>query len=203
MKKPVITPAAIAALADGNTANFIAALTPGGIEAQEAAGQRDMVANTRLPKEIIHSTDVNPIVLASKGFEFLGDYDDLFYSVKLPAGWKLVPTDHSMWSDLVDDKGRVRANIFYKAAFYDRSAHMSFNPRFYVNSEYEGGSYAPDARKRYFVTDRLNPDNPPFRGEFFTRQRDNWGQDTEESNKVYAWLKTNYPDYEKSFAYWD
>jgi hypothetical protein len=44
--------------------------------------------------------------------------------VSLPPGWKVVPTDHSMWSDLVDAKGEKRASIFYKAAFYDRDAFI-------------------------------------------------------------------------------
>ena len=29
-----------------------------------------------------------------------------------------------MWSDLLDDKGVKRGSIFYKAAFYDRSAFL-------------------------------------------------------------------------------
>jgi hypothetical protein len=43
---------------------------------------------------------------------------------KLPAGWKKVATEHSMWSDLLDDQGRKRAAIFFKAAFYDYSAFI-------------------------------------------------------------------------------
>jgi hypothetical protein len=38
---------------------------------------------------------------------------------------QLVNSDHAMWSYLVDELGRERVSIFYKAAFYDRSAHMS------------------------------------------------------------------------------
>jgi hypothetical protein len=50
------------------------------------------------------------------------DGNDLFYDAKLPEGWKLEPTDHSMWSRIVDNQGQERVKIFYKAAFYDRSA---------------------------------------------------------------------------------
>jgi hypothetical protein len=32
-----------------------------------------------------------------------------------------------MWSQLVDAEGVPRVAIFYKAAFYDRKAHMSFD----------------------------------------------------------------------------
>jgi hypothetical protein len=50
--------------------------------------------------------------------------NSIFCNAELPKGWKKRATDHSMWSELVDDKGVVRAQIFYKAAFYDRSAFM-------------------------------------------------------------------------------
>lgn len=40
MSEKNITPAAIQAAVSGNIENFIAASTPGGIEAQEAAGQQ-------------------------------------------------------------------------------------------------------------------------------------------------------------------
>lgn len=52
--------------------------------------------------------------------------DELFFDVHLPAGWNINPTDHPMWSTLVDSEGKERANIFYKAAFYDRDAFVNF-----------------------------------------------------------------------------
>ncbi len=53
--------------------------------------------------------------------ETVGDH--LFYDVTLPEGWKITPTEHPMWSNLVNNKGKIIANVFYKAAFYDRGAH--------------------------------------------------------------------------------
>lgn len=50
-RKLQITPAAIVAALAGDTSNALAAMTPGGIEAQEAAGQRALVASTTLPKD--------------------------------------------------------------------------------------------------------------------------------------------------------
>ena len=43
-----------------------------------------------------------------------------------------------MWNEIIDAKGHVRGTMFYKAAFYDRSAHMSLNSRYRVHSEYIG-----------------------------------------------------------------
>ena len=118
-----MTPAALLALMGGDEENFLAASTPGGIERQEKEGQESFVASETLPKDMQGCSREK---LEKIGFVFGDDIDDLFVSVVMPEGWKKEPTDHSMWSKLVDEKGRERASIFYKAAFYDRSAHMSF-----------------------------------------------------------------------------
>lgn len=128
-----ITPAAFSAAVSGNMHNFMVAITPGGIEAQEAAGQRSLVANENLPKEML---GCNREMLEKIGIKFGADIDDLFVKVQLPNGWKKQATDHSMWSDLIDEQGRKRASIFYKAAFYDRSAHISLYCR-YIISRYD------------------------------------------------------------------
>lgn len=95
----------------------------GVIEAQEARGQAKLVESELLPTEIIWSTEQDFLDL---GFEFGEPQKDdpIFRPAKLPEGWKKVPTDHSMWSAILDEQGRERVQVFYKAAFYDRSAHM-------------------------------------------------------------------------------
>lgn len=98
---------------------------PGAIEASEARGQRELVVSEQLPAEIRPAT--GRFELESAGVKF-GDpapEDKLFVKASLPPSWKKRPTDHSMWSELVDDRGKVRAQIFYKAAFYDRWAFMN------------------------------------------------------------------------------
>jgi hypothetical protein len=50
--------------------------------------------------------------------------DPLFQQATLPEGWSKQPTDHSMWTKIVDDRGVERVEVFYKAAYYDRSAFM-------------------------------------------------------------------------------
>lgn len=92
-----------------------------GIEAQEAAGARQMVLSTVLPVQ--GSEDPR---FAELGF-VLGDVvegDDLFRHAELPVGWSRKGTGHSMWTDVVDERGITRVAVFYKAAFYDRSANM-------------------------------------------------------------------------------
>lgn len=107
---------------DRTWGNFMAALVPGGIEQQEKDGQRQFVNESTLPKEMLGCTRQD---LEALGIVFGEDADDLFVNVTLPKGWSKRPTEHSMWSDLIDDQNRVRARLFYKAAFYDRSAHLS------------------------------------------------------------------------------
>lgn len=94
------------------------------VERQEAQGQRELVTDDTLPVDMNQECKSK---LEDAGVVF-GDTvagDRLFRLCKLPAGWKKVATDHSMWSDLVDDQGVKRASIFYKAAFYDRRASLT------------------------------------------------------------------------------
>ena len=142
MKKDnlLITPAALSALGNGDIDNFMVAATPGGIEAQEAAGQKALCNASELPRDFNCCKKED---FERMGIKFLSDpatledAKDIFVKVELPAGWKIVPTSHSMWSDLVDGKGRKRAAIFYKAAFYDRNAHISAVCRYAIESQYE------------------------------------------------------------------
>lgn len=94
---------------------------PGGIEAMEAKGQGEFVLSEALPTKMVGVTEDE---LAALGF-VLGpayDGDPLFRDAKLPEGWSKRPTDHDMWSDIIDAQGEVRFAVFYKAAFYDRRA---------------------------------------------------------------------------------
>jgi hypothetical protein len=117
--------AAFYAALRGDLPNALIASTEGGIEAQEARGQRDFVEAETLPKD-----GLDDAICEALGISVIGDYDDLFYRVSLPVGWSKRATDHSMHSELLDDKGRKRAGIFYKAAFYDRAAHIGFVSRY-------------------------------------------------------------------------
>lgn len=106
----------------GLYANALVALTPGGIERQEAEGQRNLVRHAdRLP--IQGTSGAGRQKWEAAGFVFGEVIDDLWVACTFPSGWKMVATDHSMWNDVVDETGKKRALVFYKAAFYDRSAH--------------------------------------------------------------------------------
>ena len=104
---------------------FLEALATGGtraIEHQEKRGQAALVASQNFPLDIRGASREQ---LEAIGFVFGEKVDNLFQQVKLPAGWKVEPTDHSMWSSIIDSDGNERGSIFYKAAFYDRCAFAS------------------------------------------------------------------------------
>ena len=97
------------------------------IEAQEARGQQMLVRSTYLPTELLRCTEEDIEALGIILGSVLKD-DPLFREATLPEGWTLVPAEgHSMWNYVVDDKGNRQVAIFYKAAFYDRRAHMSLD----------------------------------------------------------------------------
>lgn len=111
--------------ADDTLTKFMVALEPegAGILAQEAQSQRELLASTRLPTEVLYAEDAD---FEALGFTFgpPDSADPMFRDATLPKGWKREGSDHAMWSYVVDERGFRRVSVFYKAAFYDRSAHM-------------------------------------------------------------------------------
>ena len=199
MAKLRMTPAALSAAAMGDVDNFLAAATPGGIERQEAAGQASFVAQETLPIECPKTE------LETLGFVFGEPKDDLFVAVTFPDGWTKKATDHSMWSDLLDPKGRKRGAMFYKAAFYDRNAHMGrLATRYSVSAEYLDADLKPThgepAKYRAVVVDNatgdaiLRTDTCDGRAYSVHTQLCVWAK---------QWLDEQFPQHCNPLAYWD
>ncbi len=212
---------------------WLLGLNPGAIEEQEAKGQQELVESLQLPKtcnsprglnasEIYHKLGIKTFT-GSKG-------DDLFMGVKLPSGWKKEETDHSMWSNLIDEQGRKRASIFYKASFYDRDAFINFNCRITFRVDRIGfheGNYDKNDKHEYISK------STPFCGivkdyddtilfkteeiyceeEYNYKDGKKWGYSEkykEELSEIEdrfdaeckAFLEENYPDYKDVTAYW-
>jgi hypothetical protein len=169
---------------------------PTAIERQEAEGQKELVESLQLPKRCNSPRGINAVEQYAKmGIKvFTGSKgDDLFMGVKLPKGWTKKATDHSMWCELIDDKGRKRAAIFYKAAFYDRDAFINFETRYQYTTKFldekdEKGYkkfyyVVTDGTKELYVTDICNENNYNELAENF--------------------LNENYPDWRDINAYWN
>ncbi len=188
--------------------NLLKASVVGGraIEQQEAQGQTELVHSDTLPSDMQCDTRE---VLESFGVEFLGQVqgDELFMYAKLPDGWSKKASGHSMWSYLVDEQGRERASIFYKAAFYDRKAHMSASRRFTITRDYDDTAvhmmHVIDCGKTVFSTDpvpdptRNNPEN----------RHEAWSNldaiDKEARALCEQWLIDNgYPNWSDAREYW-
>ncbi len=209
--EPRWTPAVLAALMQGDVQNAVIAATPGGIEAQEAAGQRDFVASETLPckPSDYHTTDEEMRhILETLGIEFLEPVDDLFWYVRLPAGWQKRATDHSMWSKLYDDKGRERASVFYKAAFYDRSAHINLTRRYScqicpVNGW--GSNTDPTTLWHAIVTDCEKPiwQSEPIGPKPDKPGREWWNAKDALCKVAIDWCDEHYPEWRNPLAYWD
>jgi len=175
------------------------------IENQEARGQTRFVNSECLPKRCNDCSRAN---FEKMGIGFGEDVDALFVNVTLPAGWKKVPTDHPMWSKLVDEQGRERASMFYKAAYYDRDAFICITKRFSIeptcgweDDNYQKGTWhcvVKDCDRVIWKSTTVEPE--PILKEL-------WGAwyDKKEHLRVFGeeWLKEHYPNWEDPCAYWE
>ena len=94
---------------------------PNAIVAQEKEGQAQLVGGSQLPTDGLSKVTEKLLGVVVNS---LSDGDPMFSDVTLPEGWEIKPTDHDMWTTLHDETGKERASMFYKAAFYDRSAFI-------------------------------------------------------------------------------
>lgn len=134
------------------------------IEGQEKRGQTELVNSTQLPsKHGGHGEKGSAFMQYEKmGIKVISitKGDELFCDVQLPEGWKKRSTGHSMWNELVDNKGRVRATFFYKAAFYDRDAFIHFERRFSFNTiKY----FTSDEQRGHYEKQKVKVPNPNYR----------------------------------------
>lgn len=169
------------------------------IEASEARGQAQLVASDDLP---IDMGGLSPELVAEKtGIQFGEPINELFVAVTLPEGWSKRATDHSMHSELVDDKDRVRAGIFYKAAFYDRKADMYFTRFYLVKTDYS------DEEKRTITVTGGGEVIKTFGViDWPGYESDNWRIASDKQEKLEAearaWLDETYAEHSDPFAYW-
>lgn len=153
------------------------------IENQEARGQAAVAAADKIPIDCRGVTDETLIAM---GFTLGAPLDKLFRAATLPPGWRKVPTDHYLWTDLVDGDGVKRGAIGHKAAFYDQWAHMHLNRRFTAEVDGEKGACKAVVRDRGAVV---------FQGEAYGTYQDAMG-DAE------SWLLLRFPCWENPAAYW-
>ena len=207
----------------------------GAIERQEKRGQEEVVRKQRLPKKVNDHNVPNEIFFAgvtkdmswedrkavtdqnvinytktmykNVGIEILDSYDDLFWNVKLPEGWEVKATDHTMWNEVRDNKGRKRASFFYKAAFYDRDAFIRFNTRYSVEATHVGDPGDYEAWRMSDIIGLVKDGDTIIYSTHTVPATDDYVKDDKIEKELYelaeAFLKNNYPDYESIYTYWD
>jgi len=141
---------------------------------------------------------------AKMGIKVTAQYDDLFFNVQIPEGWKIEATDHSMWNNVFDNKNRKRISFFYKGAFYDRDAFANFEKR-YSYSEMPFDDYKTDAtyeerkaNKFYGVV--YDCENEIFRTEGIINK--DYFDDSLRTQCI-DYLKQNFSLWEDINAYWE
>lgn len=171
------------------------------IKRQEAREQKALVNSETLPHKFNYGTREQ---FEQMGIVFGEKADDLFSYVTLPNGWKKQPTDHSMWSKLVDEQGRERALIFYKAAFYDCDAFLSISRRYTVStfeSTDADGNIVERDKSTNFSTYILDAGKPL---KLIAVREKGYGnpQTDKDEAKAFEWINKHYPDHKNPLAYW-
>lgn len=206
------------------------------IKNQEKRGQAEVVRTQRLPRKIndhnvpreifwsgttqdmdyetkrqITSANIEAytrVQYEKMGIEIIGEADDLFWNVKLPEGWEVKATDHSMWNEVRDNKGRKRMTFFYKAAFYDRSAFSNLQTRFQLDvshtadpdSDYEiwkASDFQGTVKDRDVIICQTRC--VPATGDY---SKDDKIKD-ELWEELIAFMNDHWPEYKDVHAYWD
>lgn len=145
--------------------------------------------------------------------------DELFTECKLPEGWAVKPTNHAMWCDLVDDKGRKRAAIFYKASIVGRKAHIDVLKRFSIVGRYEADEKCgeqlrvEDTDGVVVFTSKLYEFPPEYADDEARKElsddetRKLWEAvdeiRAEAVKECEMWLKEHWPEWRDETMYWD
>ncbi len=222
--KPKTTPVMLAAAVLGLPVDA----TPAGIEKSERDGQVKFTFDETLPIKMDPGCKET---LEKLGFVFGEVTDKIFLQAKFPPGWRKKPTSHSMWSHLLDDKGRERASIFFKAAFYDYDSHMGLSRRYGVKGIFLDSHKQPiydlwsgeplkpgqgdreigklgfrqniviDMADKKVLFESEIVPNPDWDNREEGLARSNKME--EEGKRCQAWLTEHYPDWQSAGAYWD
>lgn len=201
----------------GQLVVFLASIVTGNsdfaIRAQEKQGQQQLVNSDVLPTEVRdchlggYGLDAKVVdsrkTLEKFGVKFLGivENDPLFQYVELPKGWRKESSDHDMLSYLIDDKGRKRASVFYKAAFYDRHAMMHLKTRFSFRQDYDLLEKEGICVARVFDGNDVMYSTDPVKK---TGDNQEWYEHEDKICKIAKdWLNEHYPDWRDPGAYWD
>ena len=170
------------------------------IENQEAAGQSDFINSTTLPTKIM--TENGKEILEGFGIAFgeVVEGDHMFQYATLPEGWTREGTEHSMHSDVLDEKGRKRIGVFYKAAFYDRKAHLWVNKRYSYTQDYDRQGECQEIVEQITDCGEIIHETEPLA---LGGDEKRWEVSDRSIKVAITWLDEHYPGWNDPAAYWE
>ncbi len=167
-----------------------------GLEIIQNAEQFRVKKSIRLPRDMRPSQ----AAFEALGFTFTDVGDDVLFEATLPEGWSTQETPGSsiLRENLVDDKGRIRGDYYYKESFYDRYGRMSLYCRYHLTYQHT------DPNNRFSSVNVVVTDSD---GSVIFKA----GQCLNTSSKKYdklvtrakEYLRSNYPDWKDATKYWD
>lgn len=181
---------------------LLESMTLGGskaVEAQEARGARQLHGATVLPTSGTEDAELW-VKLGFKLGEPFPD-DPLFRPAEFPAGWRITnnpenPDPRGM--QLVDNRGRRRAYVFYKAAYYDRKASIRLVTRYEVcHRRYDPRSLSTE------VLDNASGAAIPLEDPPRQENEQDWEYDRRIRTAAEATLIGRYPLWRDPAAYWE
>jgi hypothetical protein len=169
------------------------------LQDMQAGGQRQLAKSSQIPRD---TRGITKEQLTELGFEFPETNrapDDLFMDATLPAGWSLKPDEGgSYWTYILDTNGLRRFMIFYKAAYYDRSAFMKQLSRFMIRKDYDLSN--TDGHFHLYIEGQLpngeakevyrSRSSEPYNTDWDARD----AMEARERASAWAWLRANYPE---------
>lgn len=183
-------------------------------------GSRQANAETTMPTRL--PTDGIEAYAPGGAWEALGIVvgdvdrdDDMFTFVTLPEGWTIKPSKHSMYTDILDEKGRQRISYFHKVAAYDCKADIRSPNNRYRTMPGKASSWDPSTAYRETIVIDCVLATYNASGEVCDEAIvHSIGRKVESGEKSYAvheeieaaakaWLNENFPKNSDPLAYWD
>ena len=131
--------------------------------------------------------------------------DDVLCNAILPEGWSMRTTEHSMQNEIMDENGMKRGSMFYKAAPYDRCAHMSLERRYKVCLGHVGDDYSTsevyfgNEKEKLFIAGQVHIPKDISHEEMLTK----YYEMDELKDVAKNFGDENYPGWESALAYWE
>jgi hypothetical protein len=179
--------------------------TENAIDVMEQVGQHELCTNTELPVDGSRHPAFEKMGIV---FGDVCEDNHLFRQTTLPSGWKIESVSE-YWSYLHDNKGRERAEIFYKSAFYDECAHIRPTVRYITkshkpdtNRDYKQEVVFDNATQSVVFAMELRHD-PGFENSTREERKVAYDLNDEDRKVTKQWLNEHYPNHDDPSAYWE